>query len=211
MFRPKIMPLFPYGTNLADFFTRSAAYLIDNIVIFTLRYIVWIAFCYLWFYASIENFYQDFKHTFSYTLSKPLQQFEYYEMLRYFYRHPFFLDLVFVLSFIFILGAVYYITMHSMYQQTLGKRLLKVKLLDSKKDTPLPMFRVVLRYFLGLVPWLLMVIVMLLSLIHQYRFATAFFVITVLWYDPLLFGRDRRAMHDYLCFSKVIKLKRKDS
>ena len=33
------------------------------------------------------------------------------------------------------------------------------------------------------------------------------FVFLVLWYDPLIFGRDRRSMHDFIAFTKVIKLK----
>jgi uncharacterized RDD family membrane protein YckC len=173
IFRPKTLTLFPNGTNIANFFIRSMAYFIDIFVVFTIRYIVWIAFSALWFYDAMENFYYQFQDTFSYTLSKPVQQFEYYEMFVYSVSHSFFIDFAFVVIFIFLIGAVYYIYMHYAFQQTLGKKLLRLKLLDNKTD----------------------------------KEGMFVFVALVLWYDPLMLGRDRRSMHDFIAFTKVIKLR----
>ncbi|MBT4921835.1 MAG: hypothetical protein HON23_02350 [Rickettsiales bacterium] len=209
LLRPKIRPLFPNGTNLASFFTRSIAYFLDNLFVFTIRYLVWVIFSLLWFYDSLLNFADEFKATFSYTLSKPLQQFEYYEMLRFAVAHNFFLDVVFVVSFVFAIGAVYYIFMLYTYQQSLGKKAFGLKLLDNSTEKSLPLWRIILRYVVGLVPWLLLGIVVILTLVNQAKMAMAFFVISVIWYDPLMLGRDRRSMHDYICSSRVIRIKKR--
>ncbi|MBT4989471.1 MAG: hypothetical protein HOM96_02905 [Rickettsiales bacterium] len=209
LFRPKIRPLFPNGTNLASFFTRSVAYFIDNFFVFTIRYLIWIAFNLLWFYDAMVNFYNQFRSTFSYTLSKPLQQFEYYEMIRFATNHSFFLDFIFVTIFIFSIGTIYYIFMHYNYQQTFGKMALGLKLLDNKTERPLSLWRVILRYILGLIPWIIAIIVLILVALNQGKVAMYSFVIGVIWYDPLLLGRDRRSVHDFLGCTRVIKVKKK--
>jgi uncharacterized RDD family membrane protein YckC len=207
IFRPKILTLFPNGTNIANFFTRSMAYLIDNFIVFTIKYIFWIIFNSLWFYDAMVNFYYQFKSTFSYTLSKPLQQFEYQEMLLYAVSHSFFVDFVFVVIFIFAIGATYYIFMHYKYQQTFGKKALGIKLLDSNSDKSPSFIKVVFRYLVGLVPWVAMIVAIIFVLGNQAQKGMVVFVALVLWYDPLVLGRDRRSVHDFIAFTKVIKLK----
>ena len=207
IFRPKTLTLFPNGTNIANFFIRSMAYFIDIFVVFTIRYIVWIAFSALWFYDAMENFYYQFQDTFSYTLSKPVQQFEYYEMFMYSVSHSFFIDFAFVVIFIFLIGAVYYVYMHYAFQQTLGKKLLRLKLLDNKTDKELSLSRIIFRYVVGLIPWVFMIIALMFVLGNKPKEGMFVFVALVLWYDPLMFGKDRRSMHDFIAFTKVIKLK----
>jgi len=207
IFRPKVLTLFPNGTNVANFFIRSMAYLIDIFVVFTIRYIVWIAFSALWFYDAMENFYYQFQDAFSYTLSKPVQQFEYYEMFLYSVNHSFFVDFAFVALFIFLVGAAYYIYMHYAFQQTLGKKALGLKLLDNKTEKELSISRIIFRYVIGLVPWLFMIIALIFVLGNKPKEGMYVFIALVLWYDPLLFGRDRRSIHDFIAFTKVIKLK----
>ena len=207
IFRPKTFTLFPNGTNIANFFIRSMAYLIDNFIVFSIKYIFWIIFNSLWFYDAMSNFYYQFKDTFSYTLSKPVQQFEYYEMLLYALGHSFFVDFVFVVVFIFAIGATYYIFMHYNYQQTFGKKILGLKLVDNASDKKPSLIKVVFRYLIGLIPWLGMILAAVFVLGNEAQKGMIVFVVLVLWYDPLVLGRDRRSMHDFIAFTKVIKLK----
>lgn len=202
-------PLFPNGTNLASFITRSFAYLIDNFVVFTIRYIFWSIFNIVWFYEALQNFIYQFKSNFSYTISKPIRKFEYVDMYLYFIRHSFFVDFVFVVLFIFSIGTIYYLSMHKMYNQTLGKMALNIKLVDFKTENPLSFTRHIVRYVVGLIPWIIIFFVLFFVLMNQTKIAMFCFIFTVIWYDPLLLGRDRRSMHDFLTFTKVIKLRKK--
>jgi uncharacterized RDD family membrane protein YckC len=179
---------------------RLFAYTIDNLIVLVVRYTFMLICWFVWFKSAFTEFGAYVEH-----------QVETYgqENLNIFHLlmgHDVKNDIIILLFLTFIIGALYYILLPvSKYKATFGKYLMKITLEDFKSKKQLSLQSAILRYIAGLVPWavnLLFIYFVYLKLYYQ-----SFFLmfVVVMWYEPHIIGRNKRAVHDYLCSTIVAR------
>jgi uncharacterized RDD family membrane protein YckC len=130
-------------------------------------------------------------------------------------------------GYLFIIGSLlfsaiylaYFIILHGIYGQTLGKKIMSIKVIDINEVSPIGIKRATIREL----PWIIayfgifIYLLILLSSTHRYNLEKAkdnysnfIFIISLSWMfielATMLTNYKRRAVHDYLARSVVIKL-----
>ena len=181
---------------------RFLAYSIDLLIVTMCRYTMFLLFLFIWFRKSIENVtykYHDLANQGYYNIDSNK------DFLTYILNHNILIEILFVFAVIFFIGSLYWIILPTTkFRGTFGKYWLKIAIVKENNHT-LSMSKAIFRYFVGLVPWLFHIVIIICFFSKNIPLLLASMIIVTLWYDASIFRVSRRAMHDYICKTKVIK------
>lgn len=187
----------------SPYFRKLNASVIDNLILIIIRYLL-LSLCYvLWYAQAMQRFSQEIYQ--KYTIGGIFKEGSTGDIFKDFLSNTVFLDTIFIIFLLIILGAIYYTySLTGEKSATLGMRIMKLRIF-STNDKKISVTRIITRYFLGLIPWLLYIIVLIMFSISQYRQAFAIMLVIYIWYEPRIIANSKGAIHDLIC-KVVIKV-----
>lgn len=178
---------------------KSTSFLVDIIITFTLRYALYIICFYVWFGNSLNRFFNAVYE--KYYENGFFKEGSGLEVFYFFLNHNFFVDVIFILILMQIVGFVYYtILLHSDKRSTYGMRFMRIHL---KSKGSLSLTRIICRYIVGLLPWGLFCVAVLYLSFGDYKSAFLFMVAIFVWQNPNIIGNKNRSAHDYFCATRL--------
>lgn len=187
-------------------YLKVGAYLIDNLILFTIRYLVFILCYLLWFGRSLYNFSTEISN--KYSIGGILEHGATHKIINDFFNHIILWDSIFIVLVLIIIGAIYYSwSLSSTFHATFGMRLMKLEIVK-KDEGVITLPRILVRYCLGLVPWTFYVIALISVALEQNKAAFMIIFLTYVWYKPHIIGRVKRSLHDMICKTNIQRRKR---
>ncbi len=187
--------------NYANPSKRFIAYAIDNAIITLVRYLIFIICYKIWFGKTIMIFLQEYQNILGTTELKLIDN---KNLFAYFINSSIFLEFLFLVFIIFILGSLYWIIFPIKFAGTIGKKICKIKIVTIKNKN-INISTAIYRYLIGLVPWGFHIIVIFALTAKNIPLLIATILIISFWYEINIFGRSYRSVHDHICSTKVIK------
>lgn len=196
------------NTKFAGSMNRSLASAIDVFIVLFLRGILLQILASLFLQKIYENFITDFQNKFGTDTPKRT-----YEHLHFFFSHQFFYSLLATLFIIFIAGALYYAWLNSSsWQATIGKRLMKIIMVDNN-DNKISLYTALAHYFLSVLPFVFIFYLLLYQISHHLTFvqtvtasATNIFFgfVFVIWTQLHILTKTKRTAYDIICKTYTI-------
>jgi len=128
--------------------------------------------------------------------------------LYFFFSHQFFYSLLAALFIIFVAGAIYYAWLNSSsWQATIGKRLMKIIMVDNN-DNKISFYTGLTHYFLSVLPFVFICYLLIYQASHHLTFfqtviaspTNIFFgFIFAIWTQLHLLTKSKRTAYDIIC------------
>lgn len=182
---------------------RFLAYSIDVFIVTILRYIILLLILFLWFRNNINQFFIDYKNYLdenNYTILSDQH------LLPYLLNHPIIYQIIFIITLLFLLGSLYWIILPiSKFKATFGKYWLNISIIN-RNNQSLNFPQSLSRYLIALIPWIFQIVIFLALLAQNFVILIIGIIFVTFWYDTKILKTSHKAMHDYICKTKVIKL-----
>lgn len=200
--------------NFVSASRRSAAVSIDITIVLILRIFVAQIMGILWLNDVIANFLADFKNHFGteYVSSNP-------EHLNFISNHKIFPAILIFYAIIVMVGAIYHAYLNSSaWQGTVGKRLMKIMMINEINGKNISFLKGLAHYFLSLLPFAFLTYLFAYQGLHNLNFiaaitANAFNIslsfLTAVWVQTHIFTKKKTTIYDLIC--KVIFIEGKTS
>jgi uncharacterized RDD family membrane protein YckC len=181
---------------------RFLAYSIDVFIVTILRYLTLLLISFLWFSNNINQFLIDYKNFLdenNYTILSNKY------LLSYLINHPILYQIIFIIIILFLIGSLYWIILPmSKLKATLGKYWLNISIINKNKQ-PLNLYQSIIRYLVALIPWFFHIVIFTSLANQNFMVLVISIIFVTFWYETNILKISHKAMHDYICKTKVIR------
>jgi uncharacterized RDD family membrane protein YckC len=203
------MPSFNRDNLYADSFKRSVASMFDIIIVLILRCITLEILGRIWVDKIIIKFMADFKAEFGTeeVTNTPAH-------VNFILHHQFFSTMLELYFIIIMVGALYHAILNSSkWQATIGKKIMKIVIIDNSDYGEISFFKALAHYFLSVLPMVYVIYLIAFQAIYKLSFyqtiiATKynvfFGIIFTAWLQAHLFTKNRSTAYDMILNTSMI-------
>ncbi len=191
-------------------FKRTTAASIDAIIVLLLRIIVMQSLALIWINKSLQNFATDFYNHFGTESIKNTP-----EHIDFIVHHRMFYYAIIFYSIVIFVGAIYHAYLNSsLWQATIGKRLMKIIMIKEDGNSRISLWRGLTHYFLSVLPFVYITYLVFFQVrnnVDFYQAITAtkvnvfFGIVFVLWAQIHLFTKKKTTAYDLICDTTLIE------
>ncbi len=193
-------------------FKRTTAASIDAIIVLILRILTMQSLALVWINKSLANFAADFSNHFGTEAIKNTP-----EHINFIIHHRMFYYAIIFYSIVIFVGALYHAYLNSsLWQATIGKRLMKIIIIKEDNHSRIGLGRGLAHYFLSVLPFVYITYLLFYQVRNNLDFfhaltateANVFFgVVFAFWAQIHIFTKKKTTAYDLICNTTLIEEK----
>ena len=199
--------------KFASIITRNIANIIDIFISFIIaKFIILQGFWMTFGFKSAVKWQDDMVKQFS---TNEIRSEKHWQFLLH---HQFFFSIVIMVLLFVIIGTLYHSLLNSSkWQGTIGKKIMKIKIVKSTDFTRISFKQAICHYFISLTPWFIGIYFLIYQI--YYKIENPMLLISESWFNLVLlttigfwlqyqiFSKSKAGFNDLICKTAIIKVK----